>query len=71
LQSICDVALPDRNIGIDDNLFDVGVSSLKLVEIHERLDREFPGQLELTDVFEHPTIAELAKLLEEKLRGAR
>jgi acyl-CoA synthetase (AMP-forming)/AMP-acid ligase II/aryl carrier-like protein len=68
LKAICDAALPDRNIGIDDNLFDVGVSSLKLVEIHERLDREFPGKLELTDVFEHPTIAELALALEAKLR---
>jgi acyl carrier protein len=67
LKAICDEALPDRNIGIDDNLFDVGVSSLKLVEIHERLDQEFPGKLELTDVFDHPTIAELAKVLEGKL----
>lgn len=67
LKAVCDEALPDRNIGLEDNLFDVGVSSLKLVEIHERLDQEFPGKLELTDVFDHPTLAELAVLLERKL----
>jgi acyl-CoA synthetase (AMP-forming)/AMP-acid ligase II/acyl carrier protein len=66
LKAICDAALTDRAIGIDDNLFDVGVSSLKLVEIHEKIDQEFPGQLDLTDVFDHPTIAELAKFLDEK-----
>jgi len=66
IKAICDSVLTDRTIGIDDNLFDVGVSSLKLVEIHEKIDQEFPGQVELTDVFDHPTIAELAKLLEQK-----
>jgi acyl-CoA synthetase (AMP-forming)/AMP-acid ligase II len=71
LMTICAEALPDRSIGATDNLFDVGVSSLKLVEIHERVDREFPGLVDLTDVFDHPTIAELSKLLEEKLRGER
>jgi len=66
LKAICDAALPDRDIGVADNLFDVGVSSLKLVEIHEKIDRAFPGQVELTELFEHPTIKELAKLLEAK-----
>ena len=68
LKAICDAALVDRSIGIDDNLFDVGVSSLKLVEIHEKIDQEFPGKLELTDVFDHPTIAELARFLEVKVQ---
>ncbi len=69
IKAICDSVLTDRTIGIDDNLFDVGVSSLKLVEIHEKIDQEFPGLVDLTDVFDHPTIGELAKLMEGKLRA--
>jgi acyl-CoA synthetase (AMP-forming)/AMP-acid ligase II/aryl carrier-like protein len=67
IKGICDAILTDRNIGMDDNLFDVGVSSLKLVEIHEKIDQAFPGQVDLTEIFDHPTIGELAKLLETKL----
>jgi hypothetical protein len=40
LQSICDAALPDKRLGLDDNLFEIGASSLKLIEIHEAIDRE-------------------------------
>ncbi len=53
-----------------DNLFDIGASSLKLIEIHENVDREFPGLIDLTELFDHPTIAELAKHLEGKLKAA-
>jgi acyl-CoA synthetase (AMP-forming)/AMP-acid ligase II/aryl carrier-like protein len=69
LQSICEAALPGKRIGVDDNLFDIGASSLKLIEIHENVDREFPGLVDLTELFDHPTIAELAKHLESKLKA--
>ena len=70
LQSICEAALPGKRIGVNDNLFDIGASSLKLIEIHENIDREFPGLVDLTELFDHPTIAELAKHLETKLNQA-
>jgi acyl-CoA synthetase (AMP-forming)/AMP-acid ligase II/aryl carrier-like protein len=70
LQSICEAALPGKRIDVQDNLFDIGASSLKLIEIHENVDREFPGLIDLTELFDHPTIAELAKHLEGKLRAA-
>jgi len=66
IKAICDSELTDRNIGINDNLFDIGVSSLKLVAIHEKIDQEFPGKVDLTELFEHPTIAELAARLEKR-----
>jgi acyl-CoA synthetase (AMP-forming)/AMP-acid ligase II/acyl carrier protein len=68
IKAICDSILTDRSIGIDDNLFDVGVSSLKLVEIHEKIDLAFPGQVDLTEIFDHPTIGDLARHLEAKLQ---
>jgi acyl carrier protein len=66
LKLICDTAL-ERNIGIDDNLFEIGASSLKLIEIHEQIDREYPGQVDLTELFDFPTIGELAQHLQGKL----
>ena len=70
LQSICEAALPGKRIDVTDNLFEIGASSLKLIEIHENVDREFPGLIDLTELFDHPTIAELAKHLERKLTAA-
>ncbi len=70
LQGICEAALPGKRIQVDDNLFEIGASSLKLIEIHENIDRDFPGLIDLTELFDHPTIAELAKHLEAKLAAA-
>jgi acyl-CoA synthetase (AMP-forming)/AMP-acid ligase II/aryl carrier-like protein len=67
LQSICESALPGKSVDVNDNLFEIGASSLKLIEIHENIDREFPGLIDLTELFDHPTIAELARHLEVKL----
>jgi acyl carrier protein len=67
LKSICDTALAGKRIDIHDNLFEIGASSLKLIEIHEQIDREYPGQVDLTELFDFPTIAELAQHLQAKL----
>jgi len=67
LKSICEAALAGKRVDLHDNLFEIGASSLKLIEIHESIDREYPGQVDLTELFDFPTIAELAKHLEGKL----
>jgi hypothetical protein len=59
--------LPGRRIEVNDNLFEIGASSLKLIEIHENIGRDFPGLIELTEIFDHPTIVELARHLDQKL----
>jgi acyl-CoA synthetase (AMP-forming)/AMP-acid ligase II len=66
LQAICDAALAGRRIGPHDSLFDVGVSSLKLVAIHEQVEQHWPGAVDVTDIFDHPSIAELARLIESR-----
>ena len=71
LRTICAAALEGKVIGVHDNLFEVGASSLKLIEIHEQIDREYPGQIDLTELFDFPTIAELASHLERKLAAAQ
>jgi acyl-CoA synthetase (AMP-forming)/AMP-acid ligase II len=69
LQSICEAALPGKRVALDDNLFELGASSLKLIEIHESIDRDFPGLIDLTELFDYPTIAQLAKHLETKIKA--
>ena len=63
---ICDTEL-GRPIGVGDNLFEIGASSLKLIAIHEAIDRDYPGAIDLTELFDYPTIAELAAFLAGKL----
>jgi acyl-CoA synthetase (AMP-forming)/AMP-acid ligase II len=67
LKTIVDTAMQGKRIGVNDNLFEVGASSLKLIEIHERIDHDYPGLVDLTELFDFPTIAELARHLQSKL----
>ena len=67
LKAICDAALGGKRVDPNDNLFELGASSLKLIEIHEQIDREYPGKIDLTELFDFPTITELARHLESKL----
>ncbi len=67
LRVICEAALPGKRVAVEDNLFEIGASSLKLIEIHEQIDRQYPGLVDLTELFDFPTIAELARHLEDKL----
>jgi acyl-CoA synthetase (AMP-forming)/AMP-acid ligase II len=69
LQQICDSALEGRRLGPNDSLFDIGVSSLTLMGIHEQIEQRWPGLLEITDLFDHPSVAELAHFLEARLSG--
>ena len=68
LKAIVDDAMPGKHVDVDDNLFDVGASSLTLIQIHEKIDELFPGVVDLTELFDFPTVSQLAKHLEEKLR---
>ncbi|MBS1270468.1 MAG: Polyketide synthase PksJ [Gammaproteobacteria bacterium] len=64
LREVCSDILDGLHVGRDDSLFEIGVSSLKMIEIHERIDERYPGCTEVTDLFDHPTLAELAAHLE-------
>jgi acyl-CoA synthetase (AMP-forming)/AMP-acid ligase II/aryl carrier-like protein len=66
LQEICEAALDGRHVELHENLFDLGASSLKLVAIHEQIDRRWPGAVDVTDIFDHPTIAEMARFIDSR-----
>ncbi len=60
----------ERKIGPDDDLFEVGISSLTLTEIMLAIDEELPGQIDIQDLFEYPTIRELAGFIEAQQASA-
>ena len=70
IRHICASVITDREIGLDDDFFELGVSSLSLAQIHERIDEQFPGQLDVEDLFSKSTIRAVAAHLEEAQRGA-
>ena len=66
LELICREFAKDRTIGPDDNLFEVGVSSLTLTEIDLGIDEKHPGKLDISDLFDYPTLREIAAFIKEK-----
>jgi len=56
-----------KHVDVDENLFEVGASSLTLIEIHEKIDELWPGLVDLTELFDHPSVSELARHIEGKL----
>jgi len=63
LELICRDVAKDRKISADDNLFEVGVSSLTLTEVVLAIDEKYPGKLDISDLFDYPTLREIAAFL--------
>jgi acyl-CoA synthetase (AMP-forming)/AMP-acid ligase II/acyl carrier protein len=64
LELICREFVKERIIGPDDNLFEVGVSSLTLTELALAIDERYPGKLDIADMFDYPTLREIAAFLQ-------
>lgn len=54
-----------ESVDADQNFFDLGGTSLQLLGVHAELERLFPGQLSIRDLFDLPTI----RLLHARLSG--
>ncbi|MBS0319433.1 MAG: non-ribosomal peptide synthetase [Proteobacteria bacterium] len=67
LLAICRAQIPGRPLAIDDNLFEIGTSSLTLARIYERVDAAYPGMLEVTDFFDYPTVKSMAAFLRQRM----
>lgn len=51
-------------ISINDNFFDLGGQSLLMLRVHQRLREELGMKLSIVQLFQHPTIALLARAME-------
>jgi acyl-CoA synthetase (AMP-forming)/AMP-acid ligase II/acyl carrier protein len=66
LELICREYSKERTIGPDDDLFEVGISSLTLTEIALAVDERYPGKLDISDIFDYPTLREIADFLRSR-----
>jgi acyl carrier protein len=65
LAAILQEVLRIERVGVDDNFFDLGASSLLLAQVHERLQERLGREIPLVEVFNHPTVRALASHLEQ------
>lgn len=66
LLETCNTFSKECRINAEDNLFEVGVSSLTLSEIVLAIDEKYPGKLDISDLFDVPTVREIAAFLRSK-----
>ena len=57
-----------EQVGVRDNFFDLGGHSLLLVRMMNKLQESFNKELSVVDMFQRPTIKELAKFLTQEQR---
>jgi amino acid adenylation domain-containing protein len=55
--------LGSNAIGVEDNFFDLGGTSLGLMEVHAHVSRELARHVTVTEMFQYPTISALAARL--------
>jgi amino acid adenylation domain-containing protein len=63
LAAIWREVLAAEKVGVHDNFIDLGGHSLLVISIIAKIHQEFNVELQLGDVFEHPTIKELSQLI--------
>ncbi|MCU0468155.1 MAG: amino acid adenylation domain-containing protein [Arcicella sp.] len=62
-------ALIERNItqiGMNENFFDQGIDSLKVVKVFKSINDEYPEVVKIHEIFSYPTIQKLADLIIER-----
>ena len=60
LASIWAEALGLERIGVEQNYFDLGASSLMVAEVHSRLQQHLEQEISLVDLFQFPTVRALS-----------
>lgn len=57
-------------ISVHDNFFEIGGTSILLVQMQAQVDKVYQGKISVVDLFEYPTIAEIAALIEKGKNNA-
>lgn len=55
-----------ERVGTGDNFFEIGGNSILLIQMHTQIEKQFPGQVTITDLFAYPTVAKLAGGIDKK-----
>jgi acyl carrier protein len=57
------VVLDLPHLELDDNLFEIGVPSLRALELLSRINQTFERELPEATIFDYPTVRAMARLL--------
>ncbi|PWW07331.1 phosphopantetheine binding protein [Paenibacillus cellulosilyticus] len=66
IAGICRDVLQYQEIHIEDSFFELGADSFLLKQIQARLEQALPGKTTIADIFEHPSVAKLARFVERE-----
>ncbi len=69
LKRIFASVITEKKVGLDDDFFDLGLSSIALAQAFERIDEEYPGQLDIEDLFDKTSIRAIAAYIESKMQA--
>jgi acyl carrier protein len=69
LAAIAQEVLRTEQVGIHQNFFDIGGTSIHMVQILNRVRAAFARDVPVTEIFRHPTISSLAGYLSEEKNG--
>jgi amino acid adenylation domain-containing protein/thioester reductase-like protein len=65
LLSIFEEILQKENISIEENFFELGGDSLSAIKLITKIFEKLKVQIKIKDIFENPSIIELAKVIEQ------
>lgn len=68
IEKVWEEVLGMRNIGTNLNFFEIGGDSMKIINLHSKLDKLYPGILTVTDLFSYPSISKQAAYIENSLK---
>ncbi|MBI4538726.1 MAG: hypothetical protein HY704_04345 [Gemmatimonadetes bacterium] len=71
LAAMWEEVLEVDRVGIHDNFFDLGGSSLKALSLMMRIEKTWGAEIPLAEVYLKPTLTELANVLRHDAQGAR
>ena len=69
LAGIWSQVLGRERVGVGDNFFELGGHSLLATQVMSRVREVFKAELPLRSIFDAPTVAELARLIESRIAG--
>ncbi len=70
IAAIWQEALKVDKVGLHSNFFDLGGHSLLMVQVHEKLAAAFGRRFSMVELFQHPTVAALARHIAQAQGGA-
>ncbi len=63
LLSIWQKVLDREDISVNNNFFEIGGNSIKVIQLHKEINMEFPKTIAVHEIFSNPTIRKLATQL--------